>query len=89
MDLNGTLKALHADKWSLALYAALAGVTLALLKFLFRSTTEDAIDFSVPVPEQCRPGWKGKQLQEPTIKVCMQRGTLIGTRVGKVEIWAP
>ena len=32
--------------------------------------TEEAIEFSVPVPEACRAGWEGKQLDEPSIKVC-------------------
>ncbi len=30
---------------------------------------ESAPDLSVPVPEQCKPGWQGKLLDEPNIKV--------------------
>lgn len=35
----------------------------------FLRTNEKAVDFSVPTPEQCEPGWSGKTLDEPTIKV--------------------
>jgi hypothetical protein len=38
-------------------------------KILLHSEAEDAIEFSVPVPEACRSGWKGKQLDNPSIKV--------------------
>jgi len=32
---------------------------------------ESALDFNIPVPEQCGPGWQGKRLDEPSIRVIM------------------
>ena len=40
-----------------------------LLYILLRPDVEKAVAFSVPAPEQCKPGWSGKTLEEPTIKV--------------------
>lgn len=53
-----------------ALLVLLSVVTLFAVRLLFRGASEEAIIFSVPVPEQCRAGWQGKQLEEPSIKVC-------------------
>lgn len=47
-----------------------SAITLLALRLFFRGASEEAIIFSVPVPEQCRAGWHGKQLDEPSIKVC-------------------
>lgn len=30
---------------------------------------ETPVNFTVPVPKQCSPGWKGELLNEPSIKV--------------------
>ena len=32
---------------------------------------ESALDYKIPVPEQCKPGWQGKLLDEPSIKVAI------------------
>lgn len=32
---------------------------------------DSALDLNVPVPEQCKPGWQGKLLDDPSIKVIM------------------
>ena len=45
-------------------------LTIVVFKILLHSNAEEAIEFSVPVPEACRAGWEGKQLDEPSIKVC-------------------
>lgn len=31
--------------------------------------SEKAIDYEVNLPEQCRPGWQGEQLKNPSLKV--------------------
>ncbi|KAK6440883.1 Meiotic Sister-Chromatid recombination aldehyde dehydrogenase [Oleoguttula sp. CCFEE 5521] len=49
-------------------------VGILVLRHLTRSKDEDAVTFSVPVPEQCRPGWEGKVLQDPAIKACLTAG---------------
>ncbi|KAK4550739.1 hypothetical protein LTR36_000318 [Oleoguttula mirabilis] len=40
-----------------------------LLYVLARGDVEKAVRFTVPTPEQCKPGWKGKILDDPAIKV--------------------
>ena len=48
---------------------------LAWIGFIcLRTDPEKAVDFSVSAPEQCKPGWRGKELEEPSIKV---QGTAI------------
>ncbi|EME49676.1 hypothetical protein DOTSEDRAFT_164262 [Dothistroma septosporum NZE10] len=43
---------------------------LAWIAFaLIRTDPEGAVDFSVTAPEQCKPGWQGKVLHRPSIKV--------------------
>lgn len=44
-------------------------VAIWLLYRALRSDDEKAVDFTIPTPEQCEPGWRGKTLEEPTIKV--------------------
>lgn len=41
----------------------------ALLFLALRLDPEKAVDFVVPPPEQCEPGWQGKGLDSPSIKV--------------------
>jgi acyl-CoA reductase-like NAD-dependent aldehyde dehydrogenase len=40
-----------------------------LLYYLLRSDPEKPVEFSVPTPEQCVPGWIGQELDQPAIKV--------------------
>lgn len=57
---------------SLAAKAILTVTCLAavyILQRLLRQDPEQAIDFSVPPPEPCQPAWRGKVLDEPSIKV--------------------
>lgn len=44
-------------------------VTIWLLYRLLRSDPGKPVKFSVATPEQCAPGWKGQELDQPTIKV--------------------
>jgi hypothetical protein len=47
-----------------------AGLLVALAAyFLLRKETEKAVDYSVRPPEQILPGWQGKGLDNPSIKV--------------------
>lgn len=39
------------------------------LETLLSNNVEAAVDYTVPIPEQCKPGWKGEELQDPQIKV--------------------
>lgn len=51
---------------------ATAAVCLLVAWSLYRALRTDAekaVEFSIPAPEECRPGWSGKQLDSPSIKV--------------------
>ena len=53
-----------------SIVAAITGlVTIWLLSRLLRSDPEKPVDFSVPAPEQSAPGWIGKALESPSIKI--------------------
>ena len=69
MDLTYLSGVLPASNQELVWWSCFSLLTIAVFKILLHSDAEDAIEFSVPVPEACRPGWKGRQLDEPTIKV--------------------
>lgn len=52
-------------------------LTVFILSFLFlklvlSNDAEAAVDYTVPIPEQCKPGWKGEELEDPQIKVRLQ-----------------
>lgn len=52
------------------IYGTLTALFIAGFAFiLLRKDPEQAVDFSVPVPEPCLPGWRGKGLENPSIKV--------------------
>ena len=41
----------------------------AVFKVIVLDDDESVVNYRVPVPEQCSPGWKGEILKEPSIKV--------------------
>lgn len=43
----------------------------AVLWLATKGESEAAVDFEVPLPKQCEPGWQGEVLQEPSLKVCL------------------
>ena len=57
------------------LVVAIAGLVVLWAK----PDAEAAVDYSVPLPQQCQPGWKGEVLEKPSIKVCLYRKDLYGT----------
>jgi hypothetical protein len=69
MDLSYLAAVLPASKQELIWWSCFSLLTSLAFKILLHSEAEDAIEFSVPVPEACRSGWKGKQLDNPSIKV--------------------
>ena len=51
-------------------YGAILALAIAYFAYhLLRKDPEEAVNFSVPVPEPCLPDWKGKGLDKPSIKV--------------------
>lgn len=69
MELLQGLDALDLDltKVIAAVLSGIAGIWL--LYRLLRSDPEKAVNVSIPTPEQCAPGWTGKSLDQPAIKV--------------------
>ena len=66
------------DKFSPQLSPLTLGVALIafvfsfwLLKLVLSNDAEAAVDYTVPIPEQCKPGWKGEELKNPQITVCL------------------
>jgi len=41
----------------------------ALLISLVRPDPEQAVRYDVEIPDQCKPGWKGEELDRPSLKV--------------------
>ncbi|KAI9817439.1 MAG: Meiotic Sister-Chromatid recombination aldehyde dehydrogenase [Pycnora praestabilis] len=82
------------DLWQQASWLQIIGVVFssppALLVYfwiLTRNDEEKGVEYSVPVPEQCKPGWEGKVLEELTLKTpgssaiqcyCPANGQLLG-----------
>jgi len=54
---------------TIVVQAFIAAASLWLLYVLLRTDPEKAVDFTTPAPEQCRPGWRGRVLDDPSIKV--------------------
>jgi hypothetical protein len=70
MDFTYLAGVLPTSTQELVWWSCFSLLTLVVFKILLHSNAEDAIEFSVPVPEACRAGWEGKQLDETSIKVC-------------------
>lgn len=50
--------------------AAILAFTWILFKsFLSNDPEEPAVNYEVPIPEQCKPGWRGEELDEVQLKV--------------------
>lgn len=70
MDVNILLKILQKHATVNTLGALVAGSLLLWLLFTFtRPDAEKAVSFAVQAPDQCKPGWHGLILQNPSIKV--------------------
>ena len=48
---------------------SIAFIFAALKIIVLDDDEERFVHFTVPVPEQCSPEWKGEILEEPTVKV--------------------
>ncbi|KAK4959222.1 Meiotic Sister-Chromatid recombination aldehyde dehydrogenase [Elasticomyces elasticus] len=69
MDISDlwTGSRLYSQTTVITAFAFLLGAWLVYR--LIRSDPEPAIPFTVPTPEQCKPGWQGKILDNRSIKV--------------------
>ena len=69
MELLQDLGAIDLDVSKAITAVVVSFLSLWLLYRLLRSDAEKPVDFSVPTPEQCAPGWVGQELDQPAIKV--------------------
>lgn len=49
--------------------AILALTYIYLKEFFVNDPDQPAVDYKVPIPEQCQPGWRGEDLEELQLKV--------------------
>ncbi|GAM89659.1 hypothetical protein ANO11243_076980 [Dothideomycetidae sp. 11243] len=55
--------------WRSILSAVSAVAIACLLIWLAKADPERAVDYTVPLPEECKPGWSGKTLDNPSLKI--------------------
>lgn len=68
MDVIGLGTSLAHD---IPFYVSFTLCSLAtfVLYVCLKPDPEAAIDYYIPIPEQCHPEWKGEILQDPSLKV--------------------
>lgn len=49
--------------------SAILTLLITLYFTLLDNDDERPVSFTIPLPEQCKPGWKGEVLDDPKIKV--------------------
>lgn len=49
--------------------SAILTLLITLYFTLLNNDDERPVSFTIPLPEQCKPGWKGEVLDGPKIKV--------------------
>ncbi|TGZ81846.1 Aldedh-domain-containing protein [Ascodesmis nigricans] len=54
--------------WQSIAAAVAAGILSYIFYKIWRAQKYTAVHYAVPVPEQCKKGWKGKVMDNPTIK---------------------
>lgn len=77
MDLSkiqiSFLQSVYGDFSKPEILLLICGATLTLLITIyftfFNNDDERPVSFTIPLPEQCKPGWKGEVLDDPKIKV--------------------
>lgn len=68
------LQSVYGEFNKLEVTILVCGATLTLLitiYFTFLNNINDderPVSFTIPLPEQCKPGWKGEVLDDPKIK---------------------
>lgn len=66
------LQSVYGESSKLEVIILICGVILTLLittyLTLLKNDEERPVSFTIPLPEQCKPGWKGEVLDGPKIK---------------------
>lgn len=70
---------------TIAITVTAIAVVLILYTAWAPHNTEEAVPFTVPVPEQCLPDWKGEVLENPSLKVSSLPSKLKAS--SKLIIW--
>ena len=65
---------IYDKSFMLTIVSVLIGV-LIIAYWHFVRYDEDAIQYEVPLPEQCSPSWEGQILDIPSIKVILAHGS--------------
>ncbi len=69
-SFNGGLPASTLSWPGLCSIVTILALTFIYLKKSFGNDAEEpAVDYEVPIPEQCKPGWRGEELDEVQLKV--------------------
>jgi len=64
------LQSIPEDQYGhVELLAAATALVAVVLTYLLTPGHEKAVEYEIAVPEQCKPGWEGEVLAEPSIKV--------------------
>lgn len=68
MDTLGTLPS--GLSWlGLGAAATIFALTWFLLTSILGDTAELGVNYTVSIPEQCKPGWRGEELEEVQLNV--------------------
>lgn len=51
------------------IFSAILILLITIYFALLNNDDERPVSFSIPLPEQCKPGWKGEVLDDPKVKV--------------------
>lgn len=66
------LQSVYGEFDKAELIILICGATLTLLVTIYftflNNDDERPVSFTIPLPEQCKPGWKGEVLDDPKIK---------------------
>jgi len=72
MDLTQVPHAIvNGDALRIVAFSIGSAIFVLSLCYLLVSDPERAVDYEISIPEQCKPGWIGEELEEPSIKVCV------------------
>lgn len=66
------LQSVYGEFDKAELIILICGATLTLIVTIYftflNNDDERPVSFTIPLPEQCKPGWKGEVLDDPKIK---------------------
>lgn len=80
----------HSDNdFSVALYGSLWVAALSFIWIFCRADPEEPVKYVVEPPEQAEPGWRGKVLEKPALKVSAGTYSVLGFQLTPHRSRAP